>query len=248
MCEFIEWLCDFFIWIFSFLSWEAISSLATLLAAFATFWTVSEMKRQREASYRPDLSAPDVLIHCSQFYNPNQTPKFTIEYGNENILIFHNLGFGVAKEIQIEWENNYHEIIKLIEIKDTSKEFKFTLNGNTLLMEAWGNMWPRVIGDMQRNSNFLYPDDELSIKIPDTYLLLVTIYAHLVFKEIKVNNKFDFNLPSTTFKISYKDIGGKQYEKRMILLTEVNQLKGIDPIVANSHNIGSFYAGIRDIK
>jgi hypothetical protein len=80
-----------------------VSSLGTFLSSIFVLITLFELKFQRKQSYIPELVIPDV---CFDYKNefPNHMRIWTTDDGNALSLKVHNVGLGVAKDVNLEFE------------------------------------------------------------------------------------------------------------------------------------------------
>lgn len=88
--------------------WELMSSIATTLAAIATFVTVREMRKGRKDLITPDLfvAEKNVIISSENF---NKQNFFFLS--REYMFDLYNLGNGPAKDVKAIWEFDLEEMI-----------------------------------------------------------------------------------------------------------------------------------------
>lgn len=115
------------------------SSIGTRLAAFATFMTVSEMRRQRRASYQPHIAISRPCFLASD--NGYGIPVCWNQYRNDNcdgelnkndggiLLKITNLGRGAATRVLIGFFFDYEEPIKCLIALSETKKLGIKLNG-----------------------------------------------------------------------------------------------------------------------
>ena len=88
-----------------------VSSLGTFLSSIFVLITLFELRTQRKQSYMPELVIPDV---CFDYKNefPNYMRIWTTDDGNALSLKVHNVGLGVAKDVNFEWEYDIYGMIE----------------------------------------------------------------------------------------------------------------------------------------
>ena len=236
-----------------FFSIEYLTLVVTFVTALATFITIQEMKRQRMASQKPSLTTQDLEINILQYY-VTENKKFSLEFRKDNSnyanhdLDIYNIGFGVAKDIKMDWFVNYEEIIKLIEANEKFNKYGLKLTENSLIIE-WENYYRgffEIQSDLSSYSNFLFPSKDLiiTLKIPYAYLFLSTLYAG----SFNLDGKTHV-LPHIDFEMSYKDISDKIYSKKMRLYLAINRsIQKINPTKDHNVSLGDFYVKILEIK
>lgn len=108
-----------------------LSSLATLASALIALATLFEVKRQRTASYKPDVLIKSFLISFSKSifqigedeilkfkacdFNDYSNNFDEIEFKVSPLYKVNNLGFGVAKNVECQWRFDYSAAINKIQ-------------------------------------------------------------------------------------------------------------------------------------
>ncbi|MET4082846.1 hypothetical protein ABIB40_002810 [Pedobacter sp. UYP30] len=235
------------------IDWLSLGTLvATLVTALATFWTVLEVKKQRETSYRPEIYLGNQQIN---FYGLKWKDTFLpFSYSTEEIKEFndmscenyinidlHNVGFGVAKAIEYEWSFDIQRVIesidqvnhigffhvhydKILEISAPQIEFKFS---------------HMVTNQLRKNTvNYILSSSiekiATKINVPSCYIDLYLIFLSSALnyyskksetkKEVKTHNIELENFPQLKLKLAYKDLHGKSHSKSFGLRFSFNHL------------------------
>lgn len=224
------------------IDWLSLGTLvATLITALATFWTVLEVKKQREASYHPEIYLGNQAVY---FYGLKWKDTYLpFSYSTEEIKEFndmawknyinidlHNVGFAVAKAVEYEWSfdiqtviENIHKVNrvgffhvhfdKILEISAPQIEFKFS---------------HMVANQLRGNTiNYILPSSiektATKIHVPSCYIDLYLIFLSSALNyyskktetknEVKTHNIDLENFPQLNLKLAYKDLHGKTHSK-----------------------------------
>ena len=204
-----------------------IASFATCFTAFITLITVLEMKREREESHKPVLSfTQSISIKIKEMdgkicFNGNPFLSEKIQIGN--------IGTGIAKDFNIQYMIDYKKIVSLINELSANKSIDF-IGKKAIEFKSQDDKFNfSFLSTINDNDSFVSFDfirnDEKEIKIDFPAILnnLLCILFYLVRERIMLN-KFWSNaryLESKPFpvklKLSYKDIGGKKYKKKLYM-------------------------------
>lgn len=193
--------------------------------------SIREIKKQREASYRPELylGPKNVWVyfketnHSDFILSENKHSDKATNFSDFKLDIY-NLGMGAAKAIDFEWDFDRKKILKMfvsvdqrgycqIEDRDSSVELKIpSLRFNTTIM----------MGGLRNtfDTNFILPSNlDLSpteLNTPHLYDLLYVVYnCCLIYNsdlEIQIG---DF--PPLVLKVNYLDVENNKFEKKFIL-------------------------------
>lgn len=220
---------------------ELIATLGTFITVLIAVYTLYEIRRQRESTYKPEIfldtfcyftvNSPFLVDHKlnkyrTSKYNEIDNDKTKLEHINVNYRL-ENLGFGFAKSIECKWEFDYQQAFKEL-IKVMPKEYKFNklLDFHILLNEFDTNYQksfkPNDL-EMQR-VDFIQPsangENRKNLTMPkiivDTYLYFL-LFKYKLTENIGVNFNFeDFkNMPKIKMKLKYKDLSNKMYYKTL---------------------------------
>lgn len=239
---------------------ELLTPFAVIITAIATFYmakttslTVSEMKKQREMTYRPDvIPFPDInfitesvknhieniniedIIDLKWIEKPSSL-SFE-EYPSEkkqpkeiDIPIF-NVGFGPAKNVEMAWEFEIYNVIekvnKLIREDDIYLEFE---DGCINKITKKTKNLLGIIGEYVKNQrkikkNFTLP---ASINLKQITIKFPSEYRLLIniilFFSFKKDPESEPKLPKITLIIKYTDIGGGKHEAKYVCSTSISK-------------------------
>jgi len=209
------------------------ASIATCITAIIILLTLLEMKKQRSMTYRPTLVPTRQLISAKQskgHFNW-QDKKTEIEgidtdHFGYSLHVF-NLGNGAAKNINVAWEFNIESVV-------TSVNSLFQKNMSQAYIEINNRNWLSIKGDdinhgmvninldMEGQYDYLLPasidKSGLAIRIPYTFITLVSHYFNEASKQLKNNEESLLsNTPNIDLILTFEDISGAKYMVKYIL-------------------------------
>lgn len=130
-----------------------LAGIGTFVASLIAIFTLIEVKKQRLATYKPDILIKSFLVAISKspllknkenellLFKTMDFNDYSKNYDQEKFNVnphykVNNLGFGVAKKIKCTWKFDYEKAIKFIQNK-MSNEFAFNYNNsiNTYFLE-----------------------------------------------------------------------------------------------------------------
>lgn len=224
-------------------------AIASLITAFAALFTIKELKKQREASYHPDLlpGMTNFYIYGTKindtflpenFYNKPiemHKDKFIKEAVGLNLK---NVGLAVAKNISYEWIDDTDKWIERINNVNKSGFFHVTKDKNILIINVskYDKQYNHFISHQFRKDfiDFILPlkDEAKStfISIPNCYLILYVVFISIIAdfytdKSEKKNKRIDDDkFPSLYFKIEYEDLQGKKHNKEFKIEIKFNMM------------------------
>lgn len=229
---------------------SVIASIATAITAIVALITVLEMKRQREESHKPEISVNhSILIKIKEsdghiFFNENA-------FFSEKLLIL-NIGTGVAKDLKIHYLINFKKLIPLVNELCNKQALRFVGKKSIefkSLDENFNFSFLTTINekDSMVNYDFVTNDAQgVYSDFPSVLNKLFSIIFYSIREQIKENKDWDKTkyLEAKTFPvkivISYKDIGGKKYKKKihMYFSFEFNiielQMNGVEENILNA--------------
>ena len=103
-----------------------LASLGACGSAAATFLSVKEMRKQREAGYKPDVMIAPFSIRdegCELFTQPQVTGRI------------YNLGMGAAKNIEVHFSDNLSSIAGDINTALSDLNSEYSVSANPLKIE-----------------------------------------------------------------------------------------------------------------
>lgn len=211
------------------MDWATLIQIATVVVAIAGIiltWrnvrlvdnTLQEMKNQRKASQRPDLLIPKL-------------PVYGYAYGEEDMwegeapVKFYNVGFGVAKNIELTWDVDYSKTIQqikdycyqnsipiVIQVSEDRRRLTIVERGVTTADKL--PLFP-----MPGNFDFLMPvsitNQGLSSYIPLAVRELIStiVYLKIYARRQDPNSKLEFDIPGMILELNYDDLEDSNYLK-----------------------------------
>jgi len=227
---------------------QIFGSLATAGAAFAAFWTIREVKKQRESTYQPN-----VIIEGSNFHvNLENYPfKFlrndysAIDDTSSIHLRYNNIGFASASDVKFKFDINYHRYLK--KIRKASERLKlpveFKEEDNILFIRSekyeFENEF-RNINDSKHDERFFFTElarynkykhcilpihidnSPNKLEFPDDLKFVISMYflLHNLDEELSLSS-INFYLD-----LSFKDIGNKVHNERFEVVIMFFSLDG----------------------
>lgn len=224
-----------------------ISAFATVSAAVIYYYTLSELRKQRQNTYKPQLFLDSTYfsvqgIKKNDFLMPVKwdqelNKKFTIQNFDNNIgiakysLECYNVGFGTATNIQIQFDFDYKNFIKeiknlqtnieenlKIEIKNNSDFLSFDTNNKEL---PFVNKSISIKNCSEDYLSYVLPvsvnKDAALIKLPSYFLELLNLYV-FYFSKVKDSNK-EMNIPEILVEMKFKDISETEYIQKIKIKT-----------------------------
>ncbi len=165
----------------------------------------------------PELVIPDV---CFDYKNefPNYMRIWTTDDGNALSLKVHNVGLGVAKDVNFEWEYDIYGMIeKFYQLSNPDKGEIYIDEKNNRLIYTKDGSCPSK--DTQ-HIDFLLPysnsnNNITNLELPTSYTTISTIiYKNAKIKEIFDLKEFYGMLYPLTLVVKYKDVGGYDMTKK----------------------------------
>lgn len=228
--------------IFTGINWTFITAVGTFAAALATFFTVIEIKRQREYSYHPELylGNQDIYVYGAQhgdkflpFIYSNEALQNINESGLGLVTTkLYNVGFAVAKAVEYTWSFDINNSIKLIDKVNSVGFFQVDYNRGieiTAPKIGYKGSFQFVENQLRKaNINYILPASiektPSTIFIPGCYIdLYITFlccylgYYEDIPKQSKVENKHNIDIEDFTpllLELRYKDLQGKIHLKK----------------------------------
>lgn len=207
---------------------SAVSGFAALLTAIIVFFTLIEMKRQRQSSYKPDLTFKPVHFSFSATFTDALQHKISSKKINgdsnkahyEPSTEIYNVGLGSAKNLCVTWRFDYQKAIKLI--KNAEGKFGLTISLENMLLQIKDKVvtWIEITYDLRQDIDYLLPasiaNETARLLIPSSYVHLLSFYFIFhVYKNPDENILFNFaDFPELKMNTKFNDIGGKTYSKK----------------------------------
>lgn len=212
-----------------------ISSVAALITAIVVFFTLLEMKKQRQRAYKPDLIfKPTKLNYSAKFENGlnfNISYPGTIEDENKENFdskLF-NIGLGTAKKIIVKFSYDYKKALKTVieEQQSITEDFGLKIETiDSILKITFNNLGGHVIDvdhDFKYDIDYVLPtkiySNAITYSLPSSYKLLFGLFYLLkVYKnpdKLYKPNEKDF--PPLNVSVEHLDIGGKKYKNKYLV-------------------------------
>lgn len=232
---------------------NGLMALLTLLSVWGVYITISEMKKDREATYLPTVlmnpteytfswdsngSEPWFDFDSTQnSYNSEIeedgtfSASFTIpmklfsDNGVEKISIV-NAGVGTARDLILSWDaNNTQNLINYLVQYNPEKE-SFCQVGESVVFEYDSGL---VISDFEKDTCLTY----LLPNASETYSITFPVHYTLLIHEIIKSNKFGENPPMLFLHADYADVQGNKYHD--VFCINVKKLEYVQESSGSGH-------------
>jgi hypothetical protein len=204
-----------------------ITGAGACLSAIATFLTVRQIARQREASYQPELvlcgidfsamsgqDNRDVLP--TRWLSDTAGPSPLVQ--KEASIPVRNVGLGAAKSIILTWSFPVEQMVNYV-----NEAAQRTLTPAYFSIDEWGvSVKSKTLGDemsmwknQQRTSlDFILPAsveiEPVTISLPHAYILLSSAMLFFGIKDEK--SKDPLIVPPLRANMEYLDIGNRKHK------------------------------------
>jgi hypothetical protein len=202
-----------------------VASIGACLSAIATFWTVRQIAKQREASYRPELvfsrtffdASPDPIRDGSlpERWVNSRTQAESQEPLRDLSVSLHNVGLGAAKNVTILWSFPLEETVERVN-RDAQRTltpafFSSDATGMTIKSETLGNGTSIWENQRRVSVDFVLPasvqKEPFAVTLPHVYVQLCSALLFLACKTGDSKNSLE--VPSLSASIEYIDIGNR---------------------------------------
>ena len=204
-----------------------LASIGACVSAVATFFTVRQIAKQREATYRPELAlsrtdlegSVDPILKDSlpTRWVPKSKAEQTDGAWRRFAMPLRNVGLGAAKGVVVSWSLPIAEMVK--ELNELSQRTLtpayFEYEGGALSMKSEGlRNYTSVWQNQQKELiDYVLPaaveKDPVMLTLPDTYILLSSALLFFSSKDKERGSLPRF--PSLKTDFQYFDIGGRQH-------------------------------------
>lgn len=201
-----------------------VSSVAALLATFAAFLAIVEMRLQRRSSYRPDLAVTDTSLDFLA-RRPGlprvcrTTPEGKPE-GSENdgvSLDCFNVGLGPAKQVVGTWRFDLHAFLDHVAaLRIPNGPHVLLQHGDTLRLrfpEGW-EAFHSLSAQLKFERPFLLPAntraEPYKIPVPPAYIHLLALAVHLTSLHSSEGDPpfvLVGDLPGLSLRLDFHDLG-----------------------------------------
>jgi len=219
------------------------ASLATCVTAIVILFTLFEMKKQRNLSYKPAIVPITQRIISKKYGNDCFWSEKPIE-DNESVqyrsypLHLYNLGNGAAKDIHIKWQFDIQSVISTVNSlfqKNLSQISTEIDDNNWLSIKRSGEEYQliNINLDMERSYGHLLPvstdKSGILVGVPNTFITLVSHYFHEGIKRFDEDDEsYMSNVPSIDITITFKDISGTKYTTKYSLYVNLHSISALE--------------------
>lgn len=229
-----------------------LASLGACFSAVATFWTVREIKKQREASYRPELALSRTLVECTK--DPlvaGAIPNFwTIQSGAMSTswagedgkiesqsrafsLPLRNIGLGTAKTVSVLWSFPFKNVTKQVNelAQKTLSSAYLTLENDVLSFDSedLGNRISVWRNQKQETLDYVLPaavhHELVMLMLPDAYITIVSSLIYFGFK-YEDEKSHSPEIPPLIANVEFSDIGDGRHSTKFSIQFNVVATNG----------------------
>jgi hypothetical protein len=183
---------------------SCLSGVGACASAWATLRAVKEMRKQREASYMPDIGYSTI----------------TVATGQRPVVTIRNIGLGVAKNIAVDISVPTLDAI-LPTLNDIFRQDNIRIfrEGGNLIFESRDKDNSDNYSSLSHSIpcvtyvKYLFPgmDNAVKIQIPEYFQELLRHMAEKSFVQKDTGTKKLFNSVEVKSRFAFDDIGGKHY-------------------------------------
>lgn len=197
-----------------------VSSIGTFLSSIFVLVTLFELRTQRKQSYMPELVIPDVCFNYNNEH-PNYIKIWMTDDDKGLSLKVHNIGLGVAKNIDFEWHYDIHGMIEKFYQLNCEDKGEITLDSEENRLYYIKNKETLAGSSLSidnRHVDFLLPYSDsaepYNLELPNSYVCISTaIFKNAKINEIFDSKEFDGTLLPLTLIANLKDVGGRKIIK-----------------------------------
>jgi hypothetical protein len=219
---------------------SVIGIIGTWVTIVLVYNTLREMRNQRKASQKPDLLIPKLSVFGYAFGNKDKTNFLTPRLWSSKSeisdfigdaweesapAILYNVGFGVAKNIELVWRVDYDKTIQQIQDYCYQHQIPLVLQVNesdrrlTIIERGVKTGMDIPLFPMKQNFDFLMPvsitKEGISSEIPNALrqLISATIYLKILASRQNRDSKLEFATPTMKVEVHYDDLEDSHYSK-----------------------------------
>lgn len=219
-----------------------LASLGACFSAIATFLTVRQIAKQREASYRPELALSRVLVECTKdpiisgtmptLWVPKSEDGKADALSRTFSLPLRNIGLGPAKAVSVFWSFPFESVTKQVNdlAQKTLSAAYFTFEKELLSVDSENlgkstSMW---VNQKQKTLDYVLPSavhhEPVMLKLPHAYTLIV---SSLLYFSVRDKNRKSFpEIPPLVAKIEFSDIGEVRHSAMFNIYFQVLGMEG----------------------
>jgi hypothetical protein len=192
-----------------------------------------EIRRQSSLAFRPqfDPRSPDPARYSFEVGSRTWFGLHGNNPARDQPVKLYNSGVGAALSVSYAWHFELHDFIREVQKLDDTNEFairvrngdkqlEIDMQGSTVLFE--GNVGARALAPVR-------PSEELSLRLPESYLELLYIYLHLceASGDPKEVSSIWRAVPMLELAIEYESLGREQHKQRFTV--SVRPVQRSDP-------------------
>jgi hypothetical protein len=227
-----------------------LASLGACFSALATFLTVRQIAKQREASYRPELVLSRVYVDCSKnplagsaiptFWAPMIEGKVVASPAQKFSIPLRNIGLGSAKRVVVSWsfpfETLVQEVNELAQRTLSAAYFSFEKGVLSIKSEGLGNMSSMWLNQRTETLDFVLPaavqSEGVMLELPHAYIQIVSAIFHFAAKD-EDKQKFP-EIPALRADFEFFDISEKKHSACFDIFFHMAMIGGRGEIIHGS--------------
>jgi hypothetical protein len=223
------------------------------MTAIATFLTVRQIKKQTEASYRPELAFlqttvfayPDIdgipsIWLTSETRDSDTSPKIAEYLATSFEIRLYNIGFGTAKDVAYSWEFPVRDLVDDVNTnaQHALEPAYYKYENGMLSLESIKFRQSTIIWETERKQTvigYVLPTElnreGVAVRIPMTFIDLVSSQIFFAWEAArKSKQKFIFDqIPPLSMELTYHDIAGGTYNMTFQLQLKIGMIRGSEP-------------------
>jgi hypothetical protein len=228
----------------------AFTALAAIMTAVATFLTVRQIKKQTEASYRPELAflqtpvisypATDGIPSIWLTSEAQDSDAPTMEYHATFEIRLYNIGLGAAKDVAYSWEFPVRDMVEDVNTnaQHALEPAYYKYANGMLSLESSKFRQSTIIWETERKQTvigYVLPTelnrDGVAIRMPMTFIDLVSSQTYFAWAAAqKGEQKVIFDqIPPLTMELTYHDIAGGTYNMTFKLQLKIGMIRSSVP-------------------
>jgi hypothetical protein len=219
-----------------------LASIGACLSAIATFLTVRQIAKQREASYRPELALSRVYLECTKDpLTQGPIPTLWIAKGEDAktdpqtrrfSLLLRNIGLGTAKSVSIFWTFPFESVTKQVNelAQKTLSAAYYTFEEDSLSLDSqdFGKTTSMWMNQKQETLDYVLPaavdHEPVLLTLPHAYIQIVSSLVHFAAKQ---NNGIPFpDIPPLMARVEFSDIGESKHSASFNVQFQLSAIGG----------------------
>ncbi len=225
-----------------------LASLGACFSAIATFLTVRQIAKQREASYRPELAISRVFLECTKDpIAPGPIPTLWIAKSEDGktdslsrtfSLSLRNVGLGTAKSVSVSWSFPFEGITKqvneLAQRTLSAAYFTFEKESLSLNSEDFGKTTSMWMNQKQETLDYVLPaavhHEPVMLTLPHAYTQIV---SSLLYFSARQKDRHSFpEIPPLIAHMEFSDIGGAKHGATFSIQFQLSAIGGAGEFIS----------------